>query len=237
MGTSERAVDRGRRLGERTVAELGHEIHMARLARGLSQADVGRAVGLSGARVSLIERGRVPRVPFMHLVRILAVLGLELSARAYPVGQPLRDEAHLALLTALRSRIPAGMSWRTEVPLPLAGDGRAWDAVIGARQTAIGVEAETRLRDVQALERRINLKKRDGGVQRVLLLLRDTRWNRTVTRSHSAELRVAFPISGGVALRALSAGHDPGGDAMILLAIRPVRRPTTESSRSDPDGA
>ena len=142
MGTSERAVDRGGRLGERTVAELGHEIHAARLARGWSQADVGRAVGLSGTRVSLIERGRVPRVPFMHLVRILAVFGLELSARAYPVGQPLRDEAHLALLATLRSRIPAGMSWRTEVPLPLAGDGRAWDAVIGVGQVGIGVEAK-----------------------------------------------------------------------------------------------
>ena len=230
VGTSERAVERGRQLGERALAELGREIHEARLAGGLSQEEVGRAMGLSAARISLIERGRVPNVPFMHLPRIMAVLGLQLSARAYPVGQPLRDVTHLILLAALRSRIPAGTSWRTEVPLPVTGDKRAWDAVIGTGSAAIGVEAETRLHDVQALERRINLKKRDGGLDRVILLLRNTRWNRSVVQGDNAGLRLAFPVPGETALVALAAGRDPGGDAIILLAM-PLARQTAERPR------
>jgi transcriptional regulator with XRE-family HTH domain len=222
MATSERAVDRGQQQGERIIAELGREIREARLAAGLSQGEVGRAVGLSGARISLVERGRVLGVPFIHLPRILATVGLDLSARAYPAGQPLRDGPHLALLAALRSRISVGMPWRTEVPLPTGGDRRAWDAVIGRRPVAIGVEAETRLRDAQALERRINLKKRDGDMDRVILLLSDTRWNRMVIRTHGEALRLAFPIPGEVALAALSAGRDPGGDAIILLKVPAV---------------
>jgi hypothetical protein len=35
----------------------------------------------------------------------------------------------------------------------------------------IGVEAETRARDRQELQRRVALKRRDGGVDRVILLL------------------------------------------------------------------
>ena len=68
------------------------------------------------------------------------------------------------------------------MPLPNAGDRRAWDAVIGIARVRIGVEAETRARDEQELERRLSLKRRDGGVDHVILLLADTRSNRLFVR-------------------------------------------------------
>jgi hypothetical protein len=107
--------------------------------------------------------------------------------------------------------------WATEVPLPGTQDQRAWDALIGGQGFRIGVEAETRLRDVQAVERRVALKKRDSGLERVLLLLSDTRWNREQVRSAAGSLLGSFPIPSTEAIARLTAGHDPGGDAVILL--------------------
>ena len=217
MGNLERPVDRGDRRGREILVELGRAIRGARLARGLSQQDLGRATGIAQSQVSLIERGLRSRVPLLTTSRLLAAVRLELSAKAYPGGQPLRDAAHLALMERLRSRISPRLSWRTEVPLPIPGDQRAWDACLGTRPPVIGVEAETRPRDVQELERRLALKKRDGGVDRVILLLADSRWNRTLLRAHRQRLLASFPIPGNVALEALAAGRDPGGDAVILL--------------------
>ena len=96
--------------------------------------------------------------------RIGAVLGLDVSVRAYPGAGPLRDQAHVARLA--RFLQPVGRPLRAvhEVPLPTrAGvlEQRAWDAVLigDGRRTAI--EVEMRIRDVQALERRIAMKRRD----------------------------------------------------------------------------
>ena len=83
--------------------------------------------------------------------------------------------AHIALLRRLQSALGPRVGWRTEVPLPGGGDRRAWDALIGVGATRIGVETETRARDAQSLQRRLALKKRDGGVDHVILLLADTR--------------------------------------------------------------
>jgi len=217
MPAQERATDRATLRATRATIELAAEMRSARLAHGLSQAAVGRAIGLSQPRVSLIERGKWPAVPFVLLARMCAAVGLELSARAFPGGQPVRDAAHLALLGRLRSCLAPAFRWRSEVPLPIPGDLRAWDALITGTGTSIGIEAETRITDVQALERRVALKKRDAGVDRVVLLVNDSRWNRSVLRGHADTLEPAFPIPRVIALRALAAGHDPGGDSLILL--------------------
>lgn len=98
-----------------------------------------------------------------------------------------------------------------------APDLRAWDAVIGGGSWRDGVEAEVRLRDAQALERRIALKQRDGSVDAVILLVWDTRHNRDALDSVGAGLHAAFPLGGNLALERLAAGNDPGGNALILL--------------------
>lgn len=217
MGGMERPVDRGDRRGREILTELGRETRQGRLARGLSQDEVSNSVGIPQSQLSLIERGLLADVPLLTMSRLLAAVGLELSAKAYPGGQPLRDAAHLALMERLHTKISPRLVWRTEVPLPIAGDQRAWDACVGTRPPVIGVEAETRPRDMQELERRLALKKRDGRVERVILLLADTRWNRALVRAHRDRLLASFPIPADVALAALAAGRDPGGDAVILL--------------------
>jgi hypothetical protein len=70
---------------------------------------------------------------------------------------------------------------------------------------------------VQALLRRLSLKRRDAGVDTVILLLAATRHNRALIRSLDETLRAAFPVPGPAALERLAAGQGPGGSAIILL--------------------
>ena len=196
---------------------MADELRQTRLSAGLSQATVAEASGLSPTQISRIERLHLPSASFDQVARLASVLGLDLSVRFYPAGQPLRDQAHLELIARLRARLGPGLVVRTEVPVPIAGDPRAWDAVVDGAPKPIGTEAETRLRDWQALERRIALKARDSGIDRVILLVSATRANRAALRVAQASLHAMFPIPARVALRALAEGHDPGGSAIIVL--------------------
>jgi transcriptional regulator with XRE-family HTH domain len=220
VGTNEQPVNRGREQGRRIAEEVRREIRDGRCDRGLSLRDLGRSVGLSASEVGRIERGLVP-LDIVRASTLLGAVGLELSVRAYPAGQPIRDRAHGALLERLRSRLHPGLIWRTEVPMPIPGDLRAWDGVIraGPRVSpgwALAVEAETRPRDIQALQRRIALKARDSGITPVLLLLADTQHNRQLLRDHP-NLRDDFPVPGSRALELLGAGVFPGGGAVLRL--------------------
>ncbi len=208
-----RGADRARHI----VAELTTELRRARIDRGLSQADVGRAVGLRGPQVCRIEHGRSPEVSIALLCRLLSVVGLELSARAYPAGEPLRDTAHAAVLGRFRARLHGSLRWRLEVPLPTSGDLRAWDGWVGGPGWRIGVEAETRPTDLEALQRRLALKVRDGGVDMLILLLSDTRHNRALLRAHEDDLAGRFPVPGRRAVELLAAGVHPGGNAIVLI--------------------
>ena len=147
-------------------------------------------------------------------------MGLDLSIRTFPGGQPLRDRAHIELLEGFRRAIGNGWGWSAEVPLPIPGDKRAWDRVLRGAGVVIGIEGETRPTDIQELARRLALKKRDGGVDRLILVLRDTEWCRRLIRLN--DLGEAFPIPGKVALEALAEGRDPGGDAIILISAGPA---------------
>ena len=172
---------------------------------------------MSASTWSRLERGMATRVAVVDLARALAVVGLDLHLRAYLGGAPLRDAPHAELLERLRSRLGSGARWNTEVPLPGSGDRRAWDALIIVSGVRVGVEAETRVRDTQALQRRLSLKRRDGGVDHVVLLLADSRHNRVFVRDAPPGFLVDFPVSGRAALRKLERGEDPGGSAIVLL--------------------
>ena len=137
-------------------------------------------------------------------------MGLDLSIRAYPGGRPLRDAAHAALLERLHRRVHRSLGWATEVPLPITGDLRAWDALIRGEDWRCGVEAETRPRDLQALERRLTLKLRDGGVDWLVLLLLDSRHNRALVREHGEQLATAVPAPRSAGARAARGGRGAG---------------------------
>jgi transcriptional regulator with XRE-family HTH domain len=216
MATKDRAVDRGWRDAARHLQVVATELREARLSAGLSQSHVGRAVGISRAGVSRIERALAPNVPLGRLDAMAAVVGLQLSVRLYPKGRPLRDEGQLALLERLRRRLAPHLTWRTETPVPIAGDLRAWDASIDGPGWRVFIDAETRVRDCQALERRTALKARDTGTERVILLIGDTRSNRAILSSVGGFL-IADAVPGRTILAALESGHDPGGSGVVLL--------------------
>jgi transcriptional regulator with XRE-family HTH domain len=201
----------------RSIGEVGWEIRESRMGAGLTCAQVGAACGISASYEARIERGEARRVSVVLLALLCAAVGLDLSVRAFPAGTPLRDSAHLALLARVRASLHPGWTWRSEVPIPLPGDPRSWDAVIDRDGLRIGVEAETRVRDIQALDRRIALKLRDSGLDHVILVLADTRSNRAVLRAFADDLRANHPIPPRVAKAALASGEDPGGSAVLLL--------------------
>jgi hypothetical protein len=112
------------------------------------------------------------------------------------------------------------VTWSYERPIARSGnrDQRAWDAAIEVGGKRFGIEAETRLGDIQALQRRIALKLRDDpATAHAILLLADTRRNRTVVRANLEALRSGFPVEAAAAVEALSSGLDPGGSSVVLV--------------------
>ena len=139
--------------------------------------------------------------------------------RAFPAGDPLRDAGQLRLLERLRDRLDPALTWRTEVPLPIDGDRRAWDALIVGRGWRTAVEAETVLDDFQAVERRVAVKSRDGGIDHVIVLVAETRRNRrALAAAHGAFPDFSRDARG--VLRDLGAGRDPGCSAIVILEWR-----------------
>ena len=185
--------------------------------RGLSAREAAAALGWSHTKVLRIERARSPRVAARDLHSLAAAVGLDVSMRTFPGAGPVRDAAHVRLLARFRACLPATLRWATEVPLPMPGDQRAWDALISGNGWRFGIEAETGPRDAQALVRRLNLKARDGGVQGVVLVLPDTRRTRAFLREAAAELRPALPCESRPILGRLAAGLPPAGNGIVVI--------------------
>lgn len=201
--------------GRDALRAFGRELRTARVNRGLSQTTVALAIGVSQAQISLVERGDYPTVSILTLARFAAAVGLELSVRGFPAGQPIRDKAHVALLERFRRSIGGGWRLASEVPLPITGDRRAWDRLMRGFGLVIGVEGEMHPTDMQELGRRLSLKKRDGGVDRLIIVMPNSVWCRQLADLN--ELGEAFPVRSAEALDALRNGRDPGGDAIVLV--------------------
>ena len=181
---------------------------MLRIAAGASTRRVGGMVGISHTQVRRIEAGVAPRVDIDLLARMASILGGELNLSVHPLGPPVRDKGHIALLSRFAKRLAPSIAWRTEVPIPLPGDPRSADGVAAGANVDAVVEAETRLDDVQAVVRRLRAKQRDLGTERAILLLADSRHNRDAVRDIPA-LRDEFPILPGRAFWRLDATRIP----------------------------
>lgn len=175
----------------------------------------GSACGLSRTIVERIESGTRPTT-IHEFAAYGAVVGLDVRLRAYPAGDPIRDAGQQRLLERLRVRLDPSLTWRTEVPLRMEGDLRAWDAVIRGRGWRVAVEAETVLEDLQALERRVTLKQRDGDVGHVILLVADTRRNRRALAGAPAAFG-GFDRSARSVLRRLARAADSDASAVLFL--------------------
>lgn len=203
--------------GRRQQADLGVELREARLARGLRQVDVARAVGKSHARVSRVEGGRLKDLAIADLARHGAALGLRLHARFYPQAGGLRDAAQLDLLRRFHTRIGDRWSWQLEAPLNIPGDLRAFDALLTRAGTTIAVEAITRLRDAQAQLRAATRKQRDGQATRLVMLIKASEANRAALSTAADILTTSLPLTTRTTLAALTAGNDPGQNGIVLL--------------------
>jgi hypothetical protein len=171
---------------------------------------------LSQARLSRLELAVDTPARVDELAVVCAVLGLRLSLKAYPDGHAVRDAAQLGVIARLRPRVPPVFRWRTEVPIGGTGDLRAWDVQLDG-PGSVGIDAETRLSDVQALQRRSELKQRDSGVDVMVLLVARSRHNAAVLRTHRAALASTFPAATYEVMSALRAGRVPSRNGIVVL--------------------
>jgi hypothetical protein len=101
--------------------------------------------------------------------------------------------------------------------MPMPGDRRAWDAVLGLEPEDTAVEAEARLRDIQGLDRRCALKLRDSGLRLMVLLVADTPHNRRILELHREDLRASFPLDTRQVMATLRAGRTPIASGIVVL--------------------
>jgi transcriptional regulator with XRE-family HTH domain len=217
------AANRTSQLHEATIQanwllqRLGRELRLARIAAGSSQVVVAGRIGTSKAQISRIEHGKVRRLAVVTVARHASAVGLRFSPQLYPGARRVLDAPQLALLKRLRNRIGHLWPWELEVPMPTERDLRAVDARITRGALSIAVEAITRLADVQAQVRAAQLKRRDIGATRRILLISASNANRRAIAEVEPMLAAAFTLGTRHVLATLAAGADPGRHCLIVL--------------------
>lgn len=184
---------------------------------GLSLTAVGAALGCSRQLIARWEDGTLAPGT-IRLAIWGAVLGLDVSIRAFDAGSPLRDAGQLRLLERTRRVIDSRWAWQTEASVSAdPRDHRAIDAVLSASCGRVGLEAITRLTDAQAQVRRAIQKQEASGVDRMVLLLADSRHNRAALREAAPTLRPAFELTTRDVLFALRRGQLPRANGVIQI--------------------
>lgn len=210
----EEATRRARQQVKLALADLRD----ARRNAGMSQASMAALLGCSRQLIGAIEAGELEDVRCIQLARMGAVVGLDIPIRPFSAGSALRDAAQLRLLERFRAFIGDAWTWRTEVPVsanPL--DRRAIDAVLVRRPHRVGAEAVTRILDAQGQTRPILLKQEAAGLDRMVLVLADTRHNRTALIDGAQTLRPAFPLRHRELIRELRNGRLPSANGIVLV--------------------
>ena len=81
----------------------------------------------------------------------------------------------------------------------------------------VGVDIETRIRDIQELVRRTRLRERDGETDAILIVLSDSAVNRRLVDQLRDALGPGYATSPRLILRALRAGERLPGSGVILV--------------------
>ena len=82
----------------------------------------------------------------------------------------------------------------------------------------VAIEAETRLRDVQALQRALARKRRDDpSITAAVLLIAETRANRRIVKENAGALGADYSTPGWTILEALGSGRLPVASGLVLL--------------------
>jgi len=220
---------------------FGQELRLARLAGGLTQAQLAAVAEVSQQAVSEAERGGID-VSLEIRCRLTAACGHELGWRLHPVATvSLRDSGQLAVAQAIVTA--AHPRWRAELERPVApGDPCAADLLLGIPEELLHIEVERGLVDAQAQLRAAQIKRaalveRDARPIRLIIAIPDTRLSRQRIEPISLLIRQTFPAPSRDIWRAIRRGTPVGRDG--ILYVRPdrvVRGRTLDSRRPLPAG-
>jgi transcriptional regulator with XRE-family HTH domain len=218
MANRTRAIDEARRRWDRQRREIGDSLRAGRHVAGVTQAVVGSSIGLSQSEVSRRELGKAREFSARAMAIHAGAVGLRLSISLWPVGGAIRDAAQARHIARFVARV--GRHWRTrlEAPVPLPGDLRAADILLSQGGLRIVVEVITRLADLQAQIRSVQIKARDLEATRLVIVVAGTHANRRAVAGAAATLVGSFELNSARVLADLAAGRDPGRDALIVLA-------------------
>ena len=75
-----------------SLAQIGRRIASARKTTGITQLELARKAGVSRPTIDLLENGRATEIGYSKLIRILAVLGLELRLQPVSAQRPTLDD-------------------------------------------------------------------------------------------------------------------------------------------------
>lgn len=237
-------------------------VRSTRFDRGWSQAELGRAAGMSRSMVSAVEAGvRTPSLEGLErIARALDMtLVLELRAPLVLGRADQRDAAHARCVIAVRRALER-LGYECAVEVPIA-DGRirgwvdllAWDRASGR---LLVVEVKTELRDLGGLHRQMDLYARAAAGAaaslgwparevRVLAIFLATAENDERLLAQRDGIAAAFPTRGRALDAALLGGPwkgwgismvDPrrrGTRAWLGLALDGRRRPAPYASYAD----
>lgn len=257
-GKRTKARVEGRQETAALVAALGRQVRAERRRRRLTQAVLGRRVGLSAARISEIERGEGLRAPLDVWVALGLVLGRPIAvafSRGIEESLPA-DAGHLELQeAALRLVRRHGWIGTFELPTRPADPSHSVDVCVrdDRARRLIVLECWNRFGDLGAAARSTSRKlaeTRELAVARYgeaaspvhgCWLVRPTAANRALVRRYPELLASRFPGSSRAWARALDKGTEPPAhpgfvwfDAATGKAA-PVRWPRPASPR--PAGA
>lgn len=220
MATRQTRLLRGRRRGDALVTRTLSELRARRSVQGISQRTMARELGCSQANLWRTEAEQA-KVTVIRLAEMASVLGLELSIGLHELGDPIRDSGQQALAGRFGALLSPRWAVTSEALLPMPGDLRSWDKLLrltGADpRHLVGVDLETRIRDVQALVRRTRLRERDGGADSIVIVLSDSSTSRRLVAQLRDALGPDYATNPRLLLRALREGSALVGSGVVLI--------------------
>lgn len=217
MGTKNTRFQHGQRRGVEITGAAIDALRSARVSLGLSQRAVARQLGCSQSQFSRFEAKKVKHPTIVRLASIASILGLEPSLTFHAKGPAIRDKGHEALIGRLLKVLSPTWHVLREAPFPNLGDARSWDVLLRLGNYRIGIEAETRIRDVQALVRRMRDRAHAGGADVILIVLSDSAHNRQLVDQLRAALGEDFSTPQSALLQAIRNGTQLRASGVVLL--------------------
>jgi transcriptional regulator with XRE-family HTH domain len=210
-------MDEARYRWGRLALEIGSELRTARHILGLTLKELGATLGVSASEVSRREPGTSRTLGGEKLAVHASAVGLKLSVKLWPVGGGVRDAAQARLIAAFVARVGRPWSVTLEAVIEIPGDLRAVDVLLVRGDVRVAVEGITRLADLQAQVRAAQLKARDIGATRLIIVVAGSHANRRALADARGALVQAFDLDTRRVLADLAGGRDPSRDAVVVL--------------------